>query len=62
MRANFGKVTKELVVSSFQAVVLLLFNAVADGEHLTYSHILTETGLRESNHSLPAPSHAHSTN
>lgn len=48
MRATFGKVTKELVVSSFQAVVLLLFNAVAEGEHLTYQHILTETGLRKS--------------
>jgi hypothetical protein len=34
-------------------VVLLLFNAVADGEHLTYSHILTETGLRKSNHPSP---------
>lgn len=48
MRATFGEVTKELVVSSFQAVVLLLFNAVAEGEHLTYQHILTETGLRKS--------------
>jgi cullin-4 len=47
MRATFGKTTKELVVSSFQAVVLLLFNAVAEGEHLAYSHILTETGLRK---------------
>lgn len=47
MRASFGKQTKELVVSSFQAVVLLLFNAVAEDEHLTYSHILTETGLRK---------------
>lgn len=47
MRATFGKTTKELVVSSFQAVVLLLFNAVEEGEHLTYSHILTETGLRK---------------
>ncbi|KAM0722426.1 hypothetical protein Q7P37_001867 [Cladosporium fusiforme] len=47
MRATFGKTTKELVVSSFQAIVLLLFNAVAEGEHLTYKHILTETGLRK---------------
>jgi cullin-4 len=47
MRATFGKTTKELVVSSFQAVVLLLFNAIAEGEHLTYSHILTESGLRK---------------
>lgn len=50
MRATFGKTTKELVVSSFQAVVLLLFNAVAEGEHLTYSHILTESGLRKFDH------------
>jgi cullin-4 len=55
MRANFGKTTKELVVSSFQAVVLLLFNAAAEGEHLTYSHILTETGLRKSYPSLSNP-------
>lgn len=47
MRANFGKGAKELVVSSFQAIVLLLFNGVAEGEHLTYSHILTQTGLRK---------------
>jgi cullin-4 len=52
MRATFGKTTKELVVSSFQAVVLLLFNAVAEGEHLAYSHILTETGLRKFNHTV----------
>lgn len=50
MRATFGKTTKELVVSSFQAVVLLLFNAVPEGEHLAYSHILTETGLRKTTH------------
>jgi cullin-4 len=49
---TFGKTTKELVVSSFQAVVLLLFNAVAEGEHLAYSHILTETGLRKSNYTV----------
>jgi cullin-4 len=59
MRATFGKVTKELVVSSFQAVVLLLFNTVPDGEHLTYSHILTETGLRKSIFQS-TPSHTHS--
>ena len=47
MRAEFPKGSKELVVSAFQAVVLLLFNGVADGETLTYQHILTETGLRK---------------
>lgn len=47
MRASFGKTHKELVVSSFQAVVLLLFNRLGEGEHLKYSDILTETGLRK---------------
>lgn len=48
MRAVFPKGSKELVVSSFQAIVLLLFNNLADGETLTYSYILSETGLRKS--------------
>ena len=47
MKANFGKASKELVVSSFQAIVLLLFNGLGDDEKLTYSHILSETGLRK---------------
>lgn len=47
MRAKFNKGTKELVVSSFQAIVMLLFNNVAEEEHLTYQHILSETGLRK---------------
>lgn len=47
MKATFTKGSKELVVSSFQAVVLLLFNGLKDDEHLTYSHILSETGLRK---------------
>ncbi|RMX93773.1 hypothetical protein D0867_14093 [Hortaea werneckii] len=47
MRAKFDKGYKELVVSSFQAVVLLLFNGVKPDEHLPYSHIQTETGLPE---------------
>lgn len=50
MRANFNKGTKELVVSSFQAIVMLLFNSVAEGEHVTYHHILSETGLRKCLH------------
>ncbi|KAK1089909.1 hypothetical protein LTR48_009356, partial [Friedmanniomyces endolithicus] len=45
MKANFRKGAKELVVSSFQAVVLLLFNGVGEDEHITYNHILTESGL-----------------
>ncbi|KAI6805217.1 Cullin-domain-containing protein [Hortaea werneckii] len=47
MRAKFDKGYKELVVSSFQAVVLLLFNGIKPDEHLPYSHIQTETGLPE---------------
>jgi cullin-4 len=48
MKATFGKANKELVVSSFQAIVLLLFNGRSYDEHLTYQHILTESGLRKS--------------
>lgn len=47
MRAVFPKGSKELVVSSFQAIVLLLFNGLADGETLTYKYILSESGLRK---------------
>ncbi|QIW94490.1 hypothetical protein AMS68_000008 [Peltaster fructicola] len=47
MRAVFPKGSKELVVSSFQAIVLLLFNGLADGDTLTYTHILSESGLPE---------------
>ncbi|EMC98474.1 hypothetical protein BAUCODRAFT_32519 [Baudoinia panamericana UAMH 10762] len=47
MRASFKKGSKELVVSSFQAVVLLLFNGVAEDEHVPHSRILAETGLPE---------------
>ncbi|KAF2774053.1 Cullin-domain-containing protein [Teratosphaeria nubilosa] len=47
MRAVFPKGAKELVVSSFQAVVLLLFNGRGADEHIPYSHILSETGLPE---------------
>lgn len=47
MRATFNKGVKELVVSSFQAIVLVLFNGLTENDHLTYQHILSETGLRE---------------
>ncbi|KJX99288.1 ubiquitin ligase subunit CulD like protein [Zymoseptoria brevis] len=47
MKATFGKGSKELVVSSFQAIVMLLFNGLGDGDQLSYSHILSETGLPE---------------
>lgn len=47
MKATFAKGSKELVVSSFQAIVLLLFNNLDEDGQLSYSHILSETGLRE---------------
>lgn len=45
LRAWFGGKSKELVVSSFQAIVLLLFNDVEDGKRLTYSEIQDATKL-----------------
>jgi cullin-4 len=47
LRASFPKGRKEVVVSSFQAIVLLLFNGVAEDEHLSYERLLAETGLRK---------------
>jgi cullin-4 len=47
MKATFNKGSKELVVSSFQAIVLLLFNGLAEDTQLPYSHILKATGLRK---------------
>lgn len=49
LRARFPKGNKELVVSSFQAIVLLLFNDVPDGETLGYRQIKEATGLCEQN-------------
>lgn len=48
LRADFPKGKKELVVSSFQAIVLLLFNGISADEHVTYERIKTESGLRKS--------------
>lgn len=48
LRARFPKGTKELVVSAFQAIVMLLFNDVADGESLGYAEIQEATGLCKS--------------
>lgn len=45
LRARFPKGDKELVVSSFQAIVLLLFNEVTEGGHLKYSEIQEATTL-----------------
>ena len=48
MRATFNQGSKELVVSSFQAIVMLLFNGLSENDRLDYQHILSETGLRKS--------------
>lgn len=45
LRARFLQGTKELVVSSFQAIVLLLFNDIGPAETLRYSEIKEATGL-----------------
>lgn len=45
IKAKFSKGVKEIVVSSFQAVVLLMFNGVADDQHISYEQLKAETGL-----------------
>ncbi|KAJ8069120.1 hypothetical protein OCU04_002794 [Sclerotinia nivalis] len=45
VRATFNKGVKELLVSGFQAVVLVLFNELEDGGHLSYTDISKATGL-----------------
>lgn len=45
MKANFPKGKKEIVVSSFQAFVLLLFNGVGENEKISYETLKEETGL-----------------
>jgi len=45
VKASFRRGAKELLVSAFQAAVLVLFNDVGDGGHLTYGQILQATGL-----------------
>ena len=45
LRARFPKGGKELVVSSFQAIVLLLFNDVPEGGRLRYPQIQEATQL-----------------
>lgn len=47
LRARFPKGNKELVVSSFQAIVLLLFNDVPEGGSLNYRQIQEATELSE---------------
>ena len=45
LKARFGKGAKELVVSGFQAIVLLLFNDVPNSESLSYEAIKSATNL-----------------
>ncbi|KAI9879867.1 MAG: hypothetical protein M1830_006719 [Pleopsidium flavum] len=47
LRASFSKGNKEIVVSSFQAIVLLLFNDVPLGEQMTYAEIQAATSLSD---------------
>jgi hypothetical protein len=53
VKAKFPKGSKELVVSSFQAIVLLLFNGLKPDEHMDYNYLKEATGLRKS-HSSPS--------
>jgi cullin-4 len=52
MKANFPKGKKEIVVSSFQAFVLLLFNGVGENEKISYEALKEETGLGKFSKSL----------
>lgn len=45
LKARFGRTVKELVVSGFQAIVLLLFNDIPTSETLTYETIKSSTNL-----------------
>lgn len=45
VKAHFAKGVKELQVSGFQAIVLVLFNDIAPGEALSYESIQSATGL-----------------
>ncbi|KAJ5587427.1 uncharacterized protein N7459_003192 [Penicillium hispanicum] len=47
LRARFPNGAKELVVSSFQAIVLLLFNDIPEDESLNYGQIQEATGLSD---------------
>ncbi|OAP62983.1 hypothetical protein AYL99_02210 [Fonsecaea erecta] len=45
LRAKFPRGNKELMVSGFQAIVLLLFNDIPADKHLTYDEIKAASGL-----------------
>ncbi|RDA85469.1 hypothetical protein CP532_0008 [Ophiocordyceps camponoti-leonardi (nom. inval.)] len=46
LKASFPRGAKELLVSASQAVVLIVFNAVADDGFQTYEQLSTATGLQ----------------
>ncbi|KAF4994015.1 hypothetical protein FGRMN_6049 [Fusarium graminum] len=46
IKGNFAKGSKELLVSAFQAVVLMMFNGVPAEGFLAYEQIATGTGLQ----------------
>ncbi|KAB8360732.1 hypothetical protein FH972_024467 [Carpinus fangiana] len=47
LRASFPKGKKEIVVSAFQAIIMLMFNTVAAGATLPYTQIKDQSGLPE---------------
>lgn len=47
LNARFPKGSKQIVVSSFQAIVLLLFNGLGPDDRLTYEQIQSATSLRK---------------
>lgn len=53
LKAHFFKGNKEIVVSSFQAVVLLLFNDYPPNNELPYTEIQAATNLRMSTPNRP---------
>lgn len=48
VKAQFNKGGKELLVSAFQAIVLVLFNDIEPSGNLSYTDIATATGLVDS--------------
>jgi len=55
LKANFPKGRKEVVVSSFQAIILLIFNGLREDERVSYERLKAETGLREFSGPYPSP-------
>ena len=53
LKATFPRGNKEIIVSSFQAIVLLLFNDRAGNEPVSYAEIQAATNLSTPNPILP---------